>query len=84
VRRLDARLAEVIRIDAVWLALEPLDLRIGMETAEALTLDVFHDVWRRASRYDAARRTVVEWIMNQARRGPSTVCGSSSGKSATT
>jgi RNA polymerase sigma-70 factor (ECF subfamily) len=37
------------------------------ETAEELTLDVFHDVWRRASRYDAADGTVVGWVMNQAR-----------------
>jgi RNA polymerase sigma-70 factor (ECF subfamily) len=37
------------------------------ETAEELTLDVFHDVWRRASRYDAAGGTVLGWIMNQAR-----------------
>jgi RNA polymerase sigma-70 factor, ECF subfamily len=37
------------------------------ETAEELTLDVFHDVWRRASTYDSAGGTVVGWIMNQAR-----------------
>ena len=37
------------------------------ETAEELTLDVFHDVWRRASTYDAANGTVLGWIMNQAR-----------------
>ena len=37
------------------------------ETAEELTLDVFHDVWRRAVTYDAARGSVVGWIMNQAR-----------------
>ena len=37
------------------------------ETAEELTLDVFHDVWRRAPRYDAANGTVLGWIMNQAR-----------------
>jgi RNA polymerase sigma-70 factor (ECF subfamily) len=37
------------------------------ETAEELTLDVFHDVWRKASRYDAADGTVLGWIMNQAR-----------------
>ena len=37
------------------------------ETAEELTLDVFHDVWRRAARYDAANGTVLGWIMNQAR-----------------
>jgi RNA polymerase sigma-70 factor (ECF subfamily) len=36
-------------------------------TAEELTLDVFHDVWRRASTYDPAGGTVVGWIMNQAR-----------------
>jgi RNA polymerase sigma-70 factor (ECF subfamily) len=37
------------------------------ETAEELTIDVFHDVWRRASRYNAANGTVLGWIMNQAR-----------------
>lgn len=37
------------------------------ETAEELTTDVFHDVWRSASRYDAANGTVLGWIMNQAR-----------------
>jgi RNA polymerase sigma-70 factor, ECF subfamily len=37
------------------------------ETAEELTVDVFHDVWRRASDYDAAKGTVLGWIMNQAR-----------------
>jgi RNA polymerase sigma-70 factor, ECF subfamily len=37
------------------------------ETAEELTLDVFHDVWRRASSYDPAGGTVLGWIMNQAR-----------------
>ena len=37
------------------------------ETAEELTIDVFHDVWRRAQRYDAANGTVLGWIMNQAR-----------------
>ena len=37
-----------------------------MRRAEDLTLDVFHDVWRTARRYDAAEGTVVGWIMNQA------------------
>jgi RNA polymerase sigma-70 factor (ECF subfamily) len=37
------------------------------ETAEELTLDVFHEVWRRAARYDPADGTVLGWIMNQAR-----------------
>ena len=37
------------------------------ETAEELTIDVFHDVWRRASGYNAANGTVLGWIMNQAR-----------------
>ena len=36
-------------------------------TAEEVTLDVFHDVWRRASRYQEADGTVLGWIMNQAR-----------------
>jgi RNA polymerase sigma-70 factor (ECF subfamily) len=37
------------------------------ETAEELTVDVFHDVWRRASGYDPANGTVLGWIMNQTR-----------------
>ena len=37
------------------------------ETAEELTLDVFHDVWRRASQYDAVNGPVLGWIINQAR-----------------
>lgn len=37
------------------------------ESAEEVTLDVFHDVWRRAGTYDAAGGSVVGWIMNQAR-----------------
>jgi RNA polymerase sigma-70 factor (ECF subfamily) len=37
------------------------------ETAEELTLDVFHDIWRRAAGYDAGSGTVLGWIMNQAR-----------------
>lgn len=37
------------------------------ETAEELTVDVFHDVWRRAPHYDAANGTVLGWILNQAR-----------------
>ena len=37
------------------------------QTAEELTLDVFHDVWRRASTYDAANGSVIGWIVNQAR-----------------
>jgi RNA polymerase sigma-70 factor (ECF subfamily) len=32
-----------------------------------VTLDVFHDVWRRAATYDPADGSVVGWIMNQAR-----------------
>lgn len=37
------------------------------ETAEEVTIDVFHNVWRDASRYDSAKGTVLGWIMNQAR-----------------
>lgn len=37
------------------------------ETAEELTIDVFHDVWRRAPTYDPAGGSVIGWIMNQAR-----------------
>jgi RNA polymerase sigma-70 factor (ECF subfamily) len=37
------------------------------ETAEELTIDVFHDVWLSASRYDPARGSVLGWMMNRAR-----------------
>jgi RNA polymerase sigma-70 factor, ECF subfamily len=37
------------------------------QTAEEVTLDVFHDLWRRAATYDPAGGSVVGWIMNQAR-----------------
>jgi RNA polymerase sigma-70 factor, ECF subfamily len=37
------------------------------ETAEEVTLDVFHDVWRHASCYQEADGTVLGWIMIQAR-----------------
>ncbi len=36
-------------------------------TAEELTVDVFHEVWRRAAAYDPAAGPVVGWILNQAR-----------------
>jgi RNA polymerase sigma-70 factor (ECF subfamily) len=37
------------------------------ESAEEVTVDVFHDVWRGAPSYDAADGTVLAWIMNLAR-----------------
>jgi RNA polymerase sigma-70 factor (ECF subfamily) len=37
------------------------------ETADELTLDVFHDVWQRAAAYDPEDGSVIGWIMNQAR-----------------
>jgi RNA polymerase sigma-70 factor, ECF subfamily len=37
------------------------------ETAEEVTLDVFYEVWQKASAYDPANGSVVGWIMNQAR-----------------
>jgi DNA-directed RNA polymerase specialized sigma24 family protein len=37
------------------------------EAAEQATLDVFCDVWRRAALFDAARETVLGWIMNHTR-----------------
>ena len=40
-RCLDARAAAVIRVDAVWLAVEPLDMRAGTETALARVVRVF-------------------------------------------
>jgi len=37
------------------------------ETAEELTVDVFHEVWRRAPAYDPAGGPVVGWILNMGR-----------------
>jgi len=37
------------------------------ETAEEVTLDVFHGIWRNARQYDPVNGTVLGWIMNQAR-----------------
>jgi RNA polymerase sigma-70 factor, ECF subfamily len=44
-----------------------LRITANRETTEELTIDVFHDVWRRAGQYDAANGSVLGWIMNQAR-----------------
>jgi transposase len=41
VRSLDARAASVIRIEAIWLAVSPLDMRAGTETALARVVAVF-------------------------------------------
>ncbi len=38
---MDPRVAAVIRVDAVWLAVEPMDMRAGMETALARVVKVF-------------------------------------------
>jgi RNA polymerase sigma-70 factor, ECF subfamily len=35
--------------------------------AEELTLDVFHGIWRQASKYEPTDGALVGWIMNQAR-----------------
>ena len=40
---------------------------MNRETAEEVTLNVFHEVWRRASTYDPVNGSVAGWIMNQAR-----------------
>jgi RNA polymerase sigma-70 factor (ECF subfamily) len=37
------------------------------ELAEEVTLDVFHDVWRKAAQYEPDGGSVVSWIMIQAR-----------------
>ena len=41
VRALDARVVAVIRVEAIWLACEPLDMRAGTETALARVVAVF-------------------------------------------
>jgi RNA polymerase sigma-70 factor (ECF subfamily) len=42
-------------------------ITMNRETAEEVTLDVFYDVWRKASTYDPANGSVLGWVMNQAR-----------------
>src|SRR5881394_3260641 len=37
-------------------------ITMNRETAEEVTLDVFYEVWRRASSYDPADGSVVGWI----------------------
>jgi RNA polymerase sigma-70 factor, ECF subfamily len=37
------------------------------DVAEELTVDVFHDVWRRAADFDAAGGPVLAWLLDQAR-----------------
>ena len=37
------------------------------ETAEELTVDVFHEIWKTAGSYEASQVTVVGWIMTRAR-----------------
>ncbi len=39
----------------------------NQQAAEELTLDVFHDVWRNASKYEPAAGSVLGWLLNQAR-----------------
>jgi transposase len=41
VRELDARVAAVIRIDSLWLAVEPVDMRAGGERLLARVVQVF-------------------------------------------
>jgi transposase len=41
VRELDARVAAVIRIDSLWLAVEPVDMRAGAERLLARVVQVF-------------------------------------------
>jgi transposase len=40
-RHLDARVASVIRIDAMWLAVEPIDMRAGADRLLARVVQVF-------------------------------------------
>jgi RNA polymerase sigma-70 factor (ECF subfamily) len=37
------------------------------QTAEELTVDVFHEVWRRAPDYEPAYGSVIGWVMNLTR-----------------
>ncbi len=36
-------------------------------TAEELTIDVYHDIWRCAASYDPAKEMALEWILGHVR-----------------
>lgn len=72
------RLLEIARgnhaaMDAVFADMHRIVFRVILgihpqrRMAEELTVEVFHDVWRRAREYDPASTSVVGWIMNIAR-----------------
>lgn len=56
-RGLAARAAAVIRIDAVWLAVQPLDMRAGTDTALARVVQVFGSARPHHAYLFANRRT---------------------------
>jgi hypothetical protein len=57
VRELDARVAAVIRVDAVWLAVDALDMRSGTESALARVVNVFGSARPHHAYLFANRRT---------------------------
>ena len=67
-RRLAARDPQVIRVDALWLAIEPLDMRAGTEAALARVVRVFgaarpHHAYLFANRRANRMKVLVhDWI----------------------
>jgi transposase len=56
-RRLAERLASMIRIEAVWLSTEPMDMRAGTDTALARVVKVFGAAWPHHAYVFANRRS---------------------------
>lgn len=54
-RTISAHVAAMIRIDEIWLATEPLDMRAGPDTALARVVQVFGSAKSQRA-YDLARR----------------------------
>jgi hypothetical protein len=71
VRHIAAREVSALRalVDASYHIVFTLASRIttSRDSAEEVTVNLFHDVWQHARRYDAAAATVVAWIMNRTR-----------------
>lgn len=71
VRQIAARDTEALRalVEASYRIVFTLAGRItaNRDAAEEVTVSLYHDLWRHASRYDVNSETVIAWMMNRTR-----------------